>query len=112
MALPFTVEASASSDTALVLHMLNLLVPNGQFILSEPEGLIVFRATLSHTDPEMSPALVVETIHMIRFFVTQFAPLIEPVAQGRASYRAVREQLVRQGIGIPTVVARPLGGLV
>ena len=107
VALPFTVEVSAGPDTALVLHMLNLLVPHGQFIFSEPEGLIVFRATLSYTDPEIPPALVLETIHMTRFFLMQFAPLIEPVAQGRASYRTVREQLARQGIGIPTVSSKP-----
>ena len=67
VALPFTVEPGVAADTALALHMLNLLVPQGQFILSEPEGLMVFRSTLSYTDAEFPPALVLEAIQMARF---------------------------------------------
>lgn len=101
--LPFAVEQSAASETALALHMLNLLVPLGQFTLSETEDLIAFRAMLTHDDPAISASLVLEAIQMTRFFITRFAPLIEPVATGEQSTRWMREELARQGMAIPVM---------
>ena len=101
--LPFTVEEVASADTALLLHSLNLLTPIGQFILSDDEGLIVFRAMLPHMDNNLPSALVVEAIRMTRFFVTEFLSIIEPVAQGLKTCRDTLDELARQGIRLPTV---------
>ena len=80
LALPFPVEDSALGEAARALHMLNLLVPLGQFTLSETEGLIAFRTILAHGQLAIEPAVVVEAIQMNRFFITRFALLVEALA--------------------------------
>lgn len=103
--LPFTVEEAAAGDTALFLHSLNLLIPIGQFILSDDEGLIVFRSMLPFMAHSPTDALVVEALRMTRFFVTDFQPLIEPVAQGLKTCRDTLDELARQGVRLPTVAS-------
>lgn len=103
--LPFTVEASASADTALLLHSLNLLTPIGQFILSDDEGLIVFRSMLPHMAHHLPSTLVVEALRMTRFFVTEFLSIIEPVAQGLKTCQDTLDELARQGVRLPTVTS-------
>jgi hypothetical protein len=105
LALPFTVEEAASTETALLLHSLNLLTPIGQFILSDDEGLIVFRSMLPHGERDLPVALVVEAIRMTRFFVTEFLSIIEPVAQGLKTCRDTLDELARRGVSLPTVAA-------
>ena len=103
--LPFTVEETASADTALLLHSLNLLIPIGQFILSDDEGLIVFRSMLPFMAHSLPDALVIEALRMTRFFVTEFQALIEEVAQGHKSCRDTLDELARQGVRLPTVAS-------
>lgn len=101
--LPIAVEGAASADTALLLHSLNLLAPIGQFILSDDEGLIVFRCMLPYMEHSPPSVLVVEAIRMTRFFVTEFVSIIEPVAQGLKTCRETLDELAREGVRLPTV---------
>ena len=107
VAMPFPVEETATADTARLLHSFNLLIPVGAFILSEQEGLIVFRAMLAHAGGSLSVPMVVEALRMIRFFVIEFSVLVEPVAQGQSSCDSVIGQLRRQGVRFPTVGLQP-----
>ena len=87
--LPFAVEESAFAETAQLLHIMNISIPVGQFILSQSERLVVFRAVLPHSDYDLAPWLVVEAIHMARYFILQFTPLIESVAEGTLTHLQV-----------------------
>ncbi len=105
MPLPFPVQETMLADTALLLHTLNLLVPVGQFILSEQEGLIIFRTILTHTDEELAPALVVEAIQMARYFTLQFSAFIEPVAVGNVTHLQMIAALSEKGVQLPTITS-------
>ncbi|MEO1998571.1 MAG: hypothetical protein ABGZ17_25280 [Planctomycetaceae bacterium] len=95
MPLPFPVEESALSETALLLHMLNAVTPVGQFILSEQEQSVSYRAVLPHSDEMIEPSVVLEVVNMAQFFCTEYAQVIEPVAAGTSTHQEVAEAALR-----------------
>jgi len=102
--LPFPVTEAGEADTALLLHGLNRTIPHGVFGYSEEEGLVFFRAVLTHSSMDIDPNLAFEAINMTRFFVASYAPLIEPVASGSVARMDLYRALQEKGFRIPGVL--------
>lgn len=80
---PEVIRPEFFAEVARLILSLNRLLPVGSFGLSESNQAFYFQYTLGLENTEISEVVLLEVIHMIHFFVDDFAPNIAAVGDGR-----------------------------
>ncbi len=99
--LPFTLNKTYMSEIARVVLTLNRILPIGAFGISEDDGMAYFQYNLICAEHKVDDKVLVEAVSIIGFFVSEFAPRIDQVSEGKISYEALIQELSHSGIDFP-----------
>ncbi len=105
---PFLVGPGFETETGMLLHALNRILPIGGFGLSEDDRVLYYRYNLTSAGDGPPDDVVEEAIGMISFFLSAMAEGIHDVAKNVRQRRAVVADLtVNKGLVFPPMEPLP-----
>lgn len=93
--LPFKVQDNALGDVAFLLHYVNQLIDLPGFELNELEGAVLYRYVWIIEENFITSSLILSIFGSFMMNLGLFADMIESVAEGKVSFNALLEEIVK-----------------